>query len=212
MMSLHGIISRRGALAAVTAFALSVFAAPAALADEAAEDFMRGILEEANQIFQANDEQSRLDGVEKMVNKYVDMKRVSMFVLGQYARKISDEQKQAYVPLFQRYATLVYQEALESYSGERLEVVDSVDRSPRDIIVNTRVANAKPGDKFADTVFHWRVYRSIDGEMSVFDAGANGVWLAIEQQSQFKSVIANNGGGSAGIDALIADLREKLEN
>lgn len=197
--------------ASAAALLASALFAPAARADEAAEAFMRGILDEANAVFEAPDEKTRLQGIENLVDKYVDMKRVSLFVLGQYARQITDEQKQEYFPLFRRYATLIYQEALEDYSGQRLEVVDSVDRSPRDIIVNTRVVGAKPGDKFADTVVHWRIYRSGDDKMSVFDAGANGVWLAIEQQSQFKSVIANNGGGARGIDALIADLKHRLD-
>lgn len=196
------------ALALALAFALA-FSSPAR-ADQAAEDFMSGILDEANIVFEAQDEQTRLDGIETLVNKYVDMKRVAMWVLGQYARQITDAQKEEYFPLFRRYATLVYQEALSDYSGQRLEIVNSVDRSPRDIIINTRFSNLRPNDQYADVTVHWRVYRDGDGEMSIFDAGANGVWLAIEQQSQFKSVIANNGGGTAGIDALIADLKAKL--
>ncbi len=34
--------------------------------------------------------------------------------------------------------------------------------------------------------------------------------VAIEQRSQFTSVIANNGGGAKGIDALLAQLREQV--
>ena len=46
--------------------------------------------------------------------------------------------------------------------------------------------------------------------MSIFDAGANEIWLAIEQQEQFTSIIANNGGGVKGIDALIEDMKARL--
>lgn len=210
MMSVTGILPRRAAIASAAALMVLVFLSPAARADEAAENFMRGILDEANIVFEAPDEKSRFDGIERLVDKYVDMKRVAMFALGQYARQITDAQKEDYFPLFDRYAKLVYRESLSNYSGQRLEVTGSVDRSPHDIIVNSRVVGAKPGDRYADLVVHWRVYRSGEGEMFIFDAGANGVWLAIEQQSQFKSIIANNGGGAGGIDALIADLRAKL--
>lgn len=203
-------LTRRTICAAAGALSAALLASSPARADEAAEAFMSGILDEANIVFDADSDQARLDGIEALVNKYVDMKRVGMFVLGQYARQITEEQKERYFPLFRRYATLVYQEALSDYSGQRLVITDSVDRSPRDIVVNTRVADVKPGDPYANTVIHWRIYRSGSGEMSVFDAGADGVWLAIEQQSQFKSVIANHGGGVAGIDALIADLEKKL--
>ena len=176
-----------------------------------AEQFVAGILEEANAVFDAPDLAARNAGIEALVDKYVDMDRVARFALGQYARIATDEQMAVYKPLFRKYATSVYQSTLDPYSGESLEVTDSVDRSKRDFIVNSKVVGAKAGSQYADLVVHWRVYRDADGAQKIVDAGASGVWLAIEQQSTFKSVIANNGGGAAGIDALIADLKAKTD-
>lgn len=189
--------------------ALAVGASPA-FADESAEKFVAGILTDANVVFDAPDKATRDVGIETLVDKYVDMDRVGRFALGQYVRQASDAQMAEYLPLFRKYATSVYQSTLDEYSGERLEVADSVDRSARDFIVDTRVVDAKPGSRYANIIVHWRVYRGPDGKQSIVDAGASGVWLAIEQQSTFKSVIANNGGGAAGIDALIADLKAKV--
>lgn len=200
----------RAAAAFLAALSLGAILAAPARADEAAEAFVGAILVEANAIFEAPERATRDAGVERLVDEYVDMKRVSMFVLGQYARQMSDDQRALYQPLFRRYATTVYQEALAQYSGQRLGVTGSVDRSPTDIIVATKIIDAKPGDPFSETEFTWRVLRDKAGKLSIVDAGADGVWLAIEQQSQFKSVIANNGGGSDGIDALIADLKIKV--
>lgn len=203
-------VTRRAALAAGAALgALALFSAPAR-ADEASENFMRAILKEANPVFEAKTKAERFDGIAKLVDKYVDMRRVSMFVLGQYARQMTDAQKEIYFPLFRKYATQVYQTTLEDYSGQRLEVTGSVDRTPRDSIVNTRVIGQKPGDPYADVVVHWRIYKDRDGKLAIVDAGADQVWLAIEQQSEFKSVIANNGGGERGIDALIAELKTRV--
>lgn len=190
-----------------TALALTI--APAA-ADEAAEEFIQSVLNEAEPILGENDETALFDGLAALVDKYVNMRRVGLFTLGQYARQMSEAQKEEYFPLFKQYATLVYQNSLSNYSGQKLAVTGSVDRSERDIIVNSKIIDARPGDSFADLVVHWRVYRNRDGEMSVVDAGADNVWLAIEQRSQFTSVIANNGGGAQGIDALIAELREQV--
>lgn len=202
--------SRRALWIAISA-AIALAAALPAKADEAAENFIREVLAEANPLFGDIDEATRNAGIDSLVDKYVDMNRVGLFALAQYARVITDDQKRQYFPLFRRYATSVYRDVLSNYSGQTLEVTNSVDRSERDIIVNSRVTGARPGDEFADLVIHWRVYRGPDGAMSIFDAGADGVWLAIEQQAQFKSVIANNGGGERGIDALIADLRAQVE-
>lgn len=210
MFSIAFDITRRAGLALLIGAGMCVASLTPARADDAAERFIRTILEEANPIFKATSKDERFDGVAALVDKYVDMRRVGLFVLGQYARQITDAQKEVYLPLFKKYATLVYQDALENYSGEKLEVIGSVDRSEKDIIVNCRIVGAEAGDDYADLTVHWRVYRDADGKMTIFDAGADQVWLAIEQQSQFKSVIANNGGGAAGIDALIADLKKRV--
>lgn len=179
-------------------------------ADQAAETFVAGILEEANAIFADNNVASRDAAVETLVDRYVDMERVAKFALGQYVRQATPDQLAVYLPLFRRYATSVYQSTLETYSGQQLAVTDSIDRNERDIIVNSKVVGAKTGDRYANLVVSWRVYRKPDGAQAIVDAGAEGVWLAIEQQSQFKSIIANNGGGEKGIDALIADLKTKV--
>lgn len=197
-------------LATIAACAAGVAAliAPAA-ADDAAEVFVQNILNEAEPHLNAPTETERLDGIAALVDDYVDMRRVSRFVLGKYARKLTDEQKTTYEPLFKKYATQIYQNVLGEYSGQTLEVTGSIDRSERDIIVSSKIVNPAPGSNLADVNVHWRVYRNRDGEMSVVDAGANDVWLALEQRSAFSSVISNNGGAPAGIDALIADLKEK---
>lgn len=203
-------LARRATLALIIGAGMCAASLSPARADAAAEGFIRTILDEANPVFTATAKDARFNGIAALVDKYVDMRRVGLFVLGQYARQITDAQKEQYFPLFKKYTTLVYQDSLENYSGERLEVVDSVDRSEKDIIVNCRIAGAKPGDDYADLIVHWRVYRDADGKMTIFDAGADQVWLAIEQQAQFKAVIANSGGGAAGIDALIADLKKRV--
>ncbi len=198
---------RLGAMIAAVVWPL--YAAPAA-ADEAAEAYIQSVLDEAEPILGEADDDALFDGLAALVDKYVDMRRVGLFTLGQYARQMTAEQKEEYLPLFKEYATQIYQNALSNYSGQKLNVKNSVDRSERDIIVNSRIADARPGDSFADITVHWRVYRDREGKMTVVDAGADNVWLAIEQRSQFTSIIANNGGGVKGIDALLAQLREQV--
>ena len=201
-------LTRRRTIALMTGGAGALTALPAR-ADTKAETYVSSVLAEANAVFDA-DEATRLAAIEKLVTKYVDMRRVSRFVLGQYARRMTPSQKETYAPLFRKFATLVYQNALSNYSGEKLAVKNSVDRSERDIIVNSEVVDAPPGSQFANLLVHWRVYRTREGEQSIIDAGAEGIWLAIEQRGQFTSIIANNGGGEAGIDVLLAQLQKQV--
>jgi phospholipid transport system substrate-binding protein len=180
-----------------------------ALADSEVEHFIQDVLDEAEPYLDAPDQETQFDGIRQLVDKYVDMRRVGLFTLGKYARRITPEQKQVYLPLFKEYATGIYQNSLSTYAGERLKVTGSVDRSERDIIVNSEIVNAAPGSQLEHMVVHWRVYRSRDGHLTIVDVGADNIWLAIEQLEQFTSIIANNGGPPAGIDALIADLKEQ---
>ncbi|MEX6633511.1 MlaC/ttg2D family ABC transporter substrate-binding protein [Hyphococcus lacteus] len=189
---------------------LALTAQPA-FADQNAETFVQTILDEAEPALSVSDRDQMFDAIEDIVDKHVDMRRIGRFVLGQYARQMTDTQADVYYPLFKRYATQIYQNTLSDYAGQTLKVTGSVDRSERDIIVNSKLENPEPGDPFANAVIHWRVYRARDSkEMTVVDAGADNVWLAIEQRSQFTSIIANNGGREKGIDALIVELKKRV--
>jgi phospholipid transport system substrate-binding protein len=206
-------LTRRSSLRlAAASLAAVAFAIGPAAADDAAEAYVQGILDEAAPVLSNSDHEAMLDGIEGIVDKYVDMRRIGRFVLGQYARQMTEAQEAEYYPLFERYAKMIYRKTLADYAGGKIVVTGSVDRSERDIIVNSKLANPEPGSAFANTVIHWRVYRDRDGGQTVVDAGADNVWLAIEQRSQFSSIIANNGGGEKGVAALIAELRTRVNS
>ncbi|WP_428407972.1 MlaC/ttg2D family ABC transporter substrate-binding protein [Hyphococcus sp.] len=205
-------LTRRAFAALSAASLIGLGIASPASADQAAETYVQNILDEAAPKLQSGDKQAMFAAVDDLVDKYVDMRRVGRFVLGKYARQMTDAQAAEYFPLFADYAKMVYRNTMENYAGQKLMVTGSVDRAAYDIVVNSKIANPEPGDQFADALIHWRIYRDKEGAMSIFDAGANEIWLAIEQQEQFTSIIANNGGGEKGIDALIAEMKARLKS
>ncbi len=200
---------RNTILAGVGALALSTLTTSAAFANDEAESIMTTVLTRANSVMAQSSLDARLKGIDELVSEFGDLRRTGRFTLGQYARRISPEQAQEFYPLFHKYATAIYQDILSDFSGEVLAVTGSIERSTRDIIVNSKIANAKPGDPFANTNVQWRLYRTPQG-LKIVDAGADNIWLAIEQRSQFTAIIANNGGGTKGIDALINQLKERV--
>ena len=139
-------------IATLAGFAFAGALSTQASADQAAEEFVRAILDEAEPALTSGDQAQMFDGIERLADQYVDMRRVGLFAVGQYARQMSDEQREEYLGLFKKYATLVYQNSLSDYTGQRLAITGSVDRSERDIIVNSKVANAQPGDGLADSL------------------------------------------------------------
>ena len=129
--------SRRSLLKrAAGAVALAAVTLQPAYADGAAEAFVQGILDEAEPILSEPNSDAFYSGIENLVTQYVDMRRIGLFVLGQYARQLTDAQKEEYFPLFQQYATLIYRNTLSDYGGQRIIVTGSIDRSESNIIVN----------------------------------------------------------------------------
>ena len=116
-MTKHNTVKRLTILLA--ACVLALHASPAA-ADDAAEAYVQRVLDEAEPILGVKPMMRRFfDGLADLVDKYVDMRRVGLFTLGQYARQMTAEQKEEYLPLFKKYATQIYQNSLSNYSGQK---------------------------------------------------------------------------------------------
>ncbi len=205
------IVTRRRALAfgpaALTAVTLPGLGHANDAQQTKAFTYVSGILDKANAI-NALDDTVRFKRIDELVDQYVNKRYVSRFVLGQYARQISDAQYTTYYPLFEEYARRVYRKILADYSSETLTPTNAIIRSKRITDVNSKVAN--PASQFADLVVTWRVYHSDKSGLSIIDAGAAGALLAVGMQDTFKNIIANNGGGARGVDALIAQLKSKV--
>jgi len=103
-VSMEKLFSR--AVIALAAIGLTFGAAPAN-ADDAAEDYIQGILDEAEPILGETDEVVMFEGIAEFVDKYVDMRRVGLFTLGQYARRVTAGQRAEFLPLFKQYATQI---------------------------------------------------------------------------------------------------------
>ena len=174
-----------------------------AKADPAAEAYIQGLANEVQAIYATDlsDDQKRsqLGG---LVREHVDLNRVGLFVLGPNARQISPELRREYLQAFSGYATNLYVTQLANVAHETLQVTGSLDRSARDVIVDSEVVSDTENEGL---VVSWRV-RIKDGAHSIIDVGAAELWLAVEQRAQFTSVIANNGGGESGVRALLEEF------
>lgn len=171
---------------------------------ESPEDFILKIADRAN-IAIAGDDRAAL---EQLVRDAVDLRRIGFFSLGKYSRLISDDQKTAYNELFPQFAIRRYLRLLERYGGRQLVVRNTIKNSSRDYIVYTRVL----GDpEFDGLEIQWRVLADRDGEYALIDAGADGIWLGVQQREEFASIIDNNGGaGRGGFEVLLRMMREEI--
>jgi phospholipid transport system substrate-binding protein len=129
------------------------------------------------------------------INQVADVPTITDFVLGRYRRSLTPEQYSAFAEAFRAYADSVYETRLSDYHGQGLQVTGSIARTPNDVVVTSVITGA--GASGPSSLVNWRVLRGADGRWRVVDVQAQGVWLAIVEQQDFTSTLANHNGDIA---------------
>ena len=139
------------------------------------------------------------------VNQVADVQRITNFVLGRYRRQVTPAQYQQFSDIFREYADSIYETRLGDYHGESLRVTGSVVHAPGDVVVSSMISG---GQYQGQPVVNWRVMQGPQG-WKVVDVQAEGVWLAVVEQQDFTSTLANSNGN---IQVLIDQLRRQVES
>ncbi|MEM6946584.1 MAG: ABC transporter substrate-binding protein [Pseudomonadota bacterium] len=186
--------------------------ASASFADSRTETYVE---ENANEVLRTlNDPEldaaDRTAAFAQYMDQFTDLDAVSNFVIGRYSRTFSEAELDEYRSAFRTYALAVYENELDRYRGERVEVIGSFDRSPRDTIVNTRI----PREGGPPMDVRWRVLKR-DDAFQVVDVGlnieGNLIWLAIEQRAQFLALLDRTNGSANALVAKIQEMTATLE-
>ncbi|MEL6667083.1 MAG: ABC transporter substrate-binding protein [Pseudomonadota bacterium] len=198
-------ISRKWILSAT----MLAFTALPAFADTQTEEYVRS---NANDVL-ASLNAPGLTAAERRVqfqsymDEFANLDAVAKFVIGKYAKRFSDEEMEAYLATFRSYALAVYEFYFNEYRGRDVKVVGSTDRNARDSIVDTEIVRADG----QELEVRWRVLNR-GGKYQVVDVALNAegnlIWLAIEQQAQFLSILDQNNGSS---DALIKKINSMTD-
>lgn len=198
-------ISRKWILSAT----MLAFTALPAFADTQTEEYVRS---NANDVL-ASLNAPGLTAAERRVqfqsymDEFANLDAVAKFVIGKYAKRFSEEEMDAYLATFRAYALAVYEFYFNEYRGRDVKVVGSTDRNARDSIVDTEIVRADG----QELEVRWRVLNR-GGKYQVVDVALNAegnlIWLAIEQQAQFLSILDQNNGSS---DALIAKINSMTD-
>jgi phospholipid transport system substrate-binding protein len=200
-------ISRKLVLSAAM---LAVSALPA-FADAKTEEYVRtnanDVLASLNRPGLTADE--RRAQFQTYMDEFANLDAVAKFVIGKYAKRFSDEEMEAYLATFREYALAVYEFYFNEYRGRDVKVVGSTDRNARDSIVDTEIVRADG----QELEVRWRVLNR-GGQYQVVDVALNAegnlIWLAIEQQAQFLSILDQNNGSSEALLAKINSMTDEL--
>ncbi len=142
------------------------------------------------------------------MDEFTNLDAVAKFVIGKYSKRFTPEEMDAYLATFRAYALAVYEFYFHEYRGRDVKVTGSTDRNARDSIVDTEIVRADG----QELEVRWRVLNR-GGEYQVVDVALNAegnlIWLAIEQQAQFLSILDQNNGS---VDALISKIESMTDD
>jgi phospholipid transport system substrate-binding protein len=131
-----------------------------------------------------------------------DVPAISRFVLGNYWRIATEEQRRAFVTLFETYVVHAYAVRFNEYSGQQLKVTSARAEGEDSALVQSLIAQPSGAPPLR---VDWRVAKTDKG-FKINDVVVEGVSMAVTQRQEFSSVIQRNGGE---IDALLKLLRAK---
>lgn len=202
---------RRIALVSLFVFSLTLFTAPLSAApaqvNSSAQDFVASLADEAIQALTSKDisRPDRIVSFRKLLKANFDVNLIGKWVLGRYWRGASDVEKEDYLGLFESYVVLTYIERFDQYTGEKLNVVKSVDGPGNDFLVYSTLNRPAGGDPIR---VDWRVRAKAD-VYKIIDVYVEGISMSQTQRKEFSSVVRSKGGKVAGLnDVLRAKLAE----
>jgi ABC-type transporter MlaC component len=172
-----------------------------------AETFVQMSVDRGYQIL--NNEQ--LSGMERekqfreFLNSITDTKRVALFTLGTYARSGSMDEIDRFLVAYDDFAAAMYQGYFDWYTGQSVRVVNSTVRAADDVVVYCDVIGPSGTPQFK---VGFRVRKDSSQRNILTDFQFEGVWLVLNQRSDFTSFMQQNKGN---FGLLTAELEKRTQ-
>ncbi|WP_299391376.1 phospholipid-binding protein MlaC [Pelagibius sp.] len=194
-------------LAAVVVAIFALAATPAAaFNNQQAADFLGGLQERA--VAELSDasisDSEKEDRFRRLFNQSFDVPAIGRFVLGRYWRGASQQDRDAFLAVFEDVIVQRFLPLLTENSDARFEIGTVTPIKDRNDVafVNSQIPRAE-GEPYKVS---WRI-REREGQYKILDIRAEGVSMAQTLRSEYGTVIRQNGGK---LNALTAALREKV--
>ena len=156
------------------------------------KQFISEIVDEAKKILVAsNSKEFKTKNLSELALKTVDIKGIGYYTLGNYRKKLSDEQMKKYSSLFQKYFLKSFTSRLTDYSDPKIDVLGVEVLNSKYTIVRSLLLGT---DKKPEVKIDWRVYTKDPNNPLIRDLIVEGLSLARTQKEEFASVLETNNG------------------
>lgn len=147
----------------------------------------------------AEPEAQRKAALEQVIGKYVDLQACSQRVLALYWRQASDEQKKAFMGVFQQVLTNTYFTLLQNYTNEAVTFKsEDIERKRYATVESIVLSQGK------DIPVTYQLLLRND-QWKLYDFSAEGISVVRSFSSEYQGILRTK-----GVDGLIATLKAKL--
>jgi|TARA_B100001093_G_scaffold518671_1_gene604372 phospholipid transport system substrate-binding protein len=170
------------------------------------KDFIQTTVDEASKILSdeiTNDQ--KIDKLKSIAQKTVDVKGIGFYTLGKYRKNLTEEQKEKYSELFEKYFLKSFSSRLLEYTDPQINVDSQEVLNENYTIVNSTLEGT---EQRPEIKIDWRVYTKNTTKPLIRDLIIEGLSLARTQKEEFSSIINSNDGN---IDALFKTLEEFIK-
>ena len=156
------------------------------------KQFISEIVDEAKKILvESNSKEFKTKNLSELALKTVDIKGIGYYTLGNYRKKLSDEQMKKYSSLFEKYFLKSFSSRLTDYSDPKIDVLGVEVLNSKYTIVRSLLLGT---DKKPEVKIDWRVYTKDPNNPLIRDLIVEGLSLARTQKEEFASVLETNNG------------------
>jgi len=167
------------------------------------KQFIQEVVDEAKQILvETNTKEFKTKKLSEMALKTVDIKGIAYYSLGNYRKKLNEEQMKEYLVLFEKYFLKSFTSRLTDYSDPKIDVLSTEVLNLKYTIVKSILLAT---DKKPAVNIEWRVYTKNLDKPIIRDLIIEGISLARTQKEEFASVIETNDGD---VTKLFVTLKE----
>ena len=171
------------------------------------KQFISEIVDEAKEILvETNSQEFKTKKLSELALKTVDIKGIGFYTLGNYRKALTDDQKEEYSVLFEKYFLKSFTSRLTDYSDPKIDVLTVEVLNPKYIIVKSLLLAT---DKKPAVKIDWRVYTKNPEKPLIRDLIIEGLSLAKTQKEEFSSIIESNNGD---VTKLFIKLEEFINN
>ena len=146
--------------------------------------------------------EEKMEILKTIAKETVDIRGIGFYSLGKHRKNMSDQKKEEYLEIFNKYFLKTFSSRLAEYTDPRIRVDSQKKLSDKYTMVSSTLLATE--DK-PEVKIDWRVVTKDPDNPLIIDVVIEGVSLAKVQKEEFNSIIQSNNGD---MNALYKNLKD----